>query len=103
MHRSKQKWQFSEINGVRHINREIIVHQCEMTGAFAGHLGVDSNARVLVFSQWMTSDAGVWVYDHAVDKPRIVHCTDIARAVEQYAIYARLIESDITFFELKFK
>lgn len=95
---SSQKWQFKDINGVRTINSEIVVHRFEINA---------SNDPVLLAGaplwEWEQSEMGKWVKAHATEKPRWESFEDNYGHTRKFAVIARLSEADQTFFELKFK
>ena len=94
---SSQKWQFKDVNGVRTINSEIVVHQFE----------IEYNDDPIVAAgaplwEWEQSEAGHWVMNHAVEKPRWERFDDIYGYVSKFAVIARLSEQDQTFFRLTY-
>jgi hypothetical protein len=54
-------------------------------------------------SEWQNSEAGQFVMAHAVEKPYWTRSIDQFNYGYQYAIVARMRESDQTFFRLKFE
>ena len=51
---------------------------------------------------WEHSDAGAWVWAHAVEIPWWTRQQDISNYSYRFSIIARLSEPDQTFFKLKF-
>ena len=52
---------------------------------------------------WQESEAGKWVMENAIEKPKWQRHVDIYNYGHQYQIRARLTPEQITYFELKFK
>ena len=51
--------------------------------------------------EWQETEAGVWVMEHAADKPYWVRRTDTYNYGFRYYIFARLTESDQVYWQLR--
>jgi len=96
---SKQKWQYNVrvIDGKHVVDSEIVVHRFEVD--WCEDAVVSAGAPLW---EWEQSEAGKWVMEHAVEKPRWERFTEHVALNERFAIIARLTDQDQTYFRLKY-
>ena len=96
---SKQKWPYNVriIDGKHVVDSEIVVHR--FTVPWSEDAVLTAGAPLW---EWEQSEAGKWVMEHAVEKPRWERAMHILTCNQEFAIIARLTEPDQIFFRLKF-
>ena len=100
MTQSKQKWQYNVrvIDGKHVVDSEIVVHRFIVEW---------SDDPIIMAGEplykWEQSDAGKWVMEHAVEKPRWERFQDWRGFSQQFAVIARLTDQDQTYFRLRFQ
>lgn len=94
----KQKWQCNTVDDKFVINNEIVVHRFLISDVEDPMLYA---AKPLY--EWEQSEAGQWVLQHAVEKPRWQYQVDHHNYGTEFIIVARLTEQDQTYWSLKFK
>lgn len=92
----QQKWQYKEVDGKHVINSEIVVHR------FMLSMWSDSVTISLPLSQWLNSESGKWVIEHAIEQPRWETFDDLLTMSKNVAVIARLSEPNQTYFRLRF-
>lgn len=55
------------------------------------------------FNEWLVSEKGKWVMEHAVEPVTANQHHDFSLMVDRYYIIAKLYEQDATYFTLKWK
>ena len=97
---SKQKWPYNVriIDGKHVIDSEIVVHR--FTVPWSEDAVLTAAAPLY---EWEQSDAGKWVMEHAVEKPRWERYTEHVALNERFAIIARLTAQDQTYFRLAYE
>ena len=97
---SKQKWPYNVriIDGKHVIDSEIVVHR--FTVPWTEDAVLTAGAPLW---EWEQSDAGKWVMEHAVEKPRWERYTEPVALNERFVIIARLTAQDQTYFRLAYE
>lgn len=96
----QQKWQYKEVDGKHVINSEMVVHRFMLTMYSDSD---DSNVTIsLPLSEWLNSEAGKWVVEHAIENPRWETFDNLLTMNKNVAVIARLTEQDQTYFALRF-
>jgi hypothetical protein len=81
-----------------------IVEVCNITVFRMSNLDIAQNYHQKIpeiVTQWKATEAGVWVLSKAVEPPVWHRFTEPVTYTENFAITARLIASDVTFWKLK--
>lgn len=84
------------INGIAHRIHKVVVHRFQMSDVEDPEIYV---AQPLW--EWQQSEEGKWIMAHAIESPIWHRHNDITSFTIQYAITAKLIGRDYTFWVMK--
>ena len=100
LYETSMHWQGAECKIIdNHVVRfsDICVHEFSM-----GDVEDPDLYAAQPISEWQDSEAGKFVMEHAVESPWWVRTVDAATYGFEFAIMARMKESDQTFYKLKY-